>query len=66
MRTLRPAGKLEQLTHAIYRYLWNILGLCEMCWKNIGEMPTDDGHKVISVERRTGMSMGLDFLCIWR
>ena len=46
MRTLRPAGKLEQLTHAMSRYHWNILGFCEMRWKNFGEMSTDDGHKV--------------------
>ena len=30
--TLRPAGKLEQLTHAMSRYHWNIVGLCEMHW----------------------------------
>ena len=59
MRTLWPAGKLEQLTHAMSRYHWNILGLCEMRWKNFGEMSTDDGHK----EKRANMSMGLDFLC---
>ena len=28
------------------RYYWNIVGLCEMRWKNFGEMSTDDGHKV--------------------
>ena len=46
MRALRPAGELEQLTHAMSRYHWNIVGLCEMRWKNFGETPTDDGHKV--------------------
>ena len=46
MRTLRPAGKLEQLTHAMGRYHWNIVGLCEMRWKNFGDMSTDDRHKV--------------------
>ena len=30
VRTLREAGKLEELTHWMTRYLWNILGLCEM------------------------------------
>ena len=64
MRTLRPAGKLEQLTHAMSRYHWNIVGLCEMRWKNLGEMSTDDGHKVyFLVEKMANMSMGLDFLC---
>ena len=47
MRTLRPAGKLEQLMHAVGRYHWNIVRLCEiMRWKNFGEMSTDDGPKV--------------------
>ena len=38
--------QLQQLTHAMSRYHWNIVGLCEMRWKNFGEMSTDDGHKV--------------------
>ena len=46
MRTLKPAEKLERLTHAMSRYLWNIVGLCEMRWKTFGEMSTDYGHKV--------------------
>ena len=46
VRTIPPAGKLKQLTHAMGRYRWNIAGLCEMHWKNFGEMSTDDGHKV--------------------
>ena len=28
------------------RYRWNILGLCEMRWKNVGETTTEEGHKV--------------------
>ena len=46
MRTLRPAGNLKQLTYAMSRSHWNIVGLCEMRWKSFGEMSTDDGHKV--------------------
>ena len=46
VRTLRPAEKLVQLTHAISRYHWNIVGLCKMRWKNFVEMSSDDGHKV--------------------
>ena len=30
LRTLRPAGKLEELTDAMDRYHLNIVGLCEM------------------------------------
>ena len=46
VRTLTPAWKLEQLTHAMGRYHWNMVWLCEMRWKNFGEMSTDDGHEV--------------------
>ena len=44
--TLRPAGKLEQLTYAMGRHHWDVVEFCEMRWKNFGEMSTDDGHKV--------------------
>ena len=46
MNTNRLAGELER-TRAISRYGWNIVGLCEMRWKNFGEMSTDYGPKVI-------------------
>ena len=45
-RTLRPAGKLEELTHKMDGYRWNILGLCLMRWKNFGEISSDEKHKV--------------------
>ena len=45
-RTLRAAGKLQELTHEMDRYRWNILGLCEMKWKNFGETTTEEEHKV--------------------
>ena len=44
-RTLKAAGKLQELTHEIDRYRWNILGLCEMRWKSFGKTTTDE-HKV--------------------
>ena len=62
MRTLRPAGKLEQLTHAMSRYHWNIVGLCEMRWKNFGKMSTDDGHKVFFSGEEGKHEYGVRFL----
>ena len=62
MRTLRPAGKLEQLTHAMSRYHWNIVGLCEIRWKNFGEMSTDDGHKVYFSGEEDKHEYGVGFL----
>ena len=64
VRTLRPAGKLEQLTPAMSRYHWNIVGPCETRWKKTlvrCQQVTDT--RFISVEKRANMSMGLDFLC---
>ena len=62
MRTLRPAGKLEQLTHAMSGYHWNTVGLCEMRWKNFGEMSTDDGHKVYFSGEEGKHEYGVGFL----
>ena len=62
VRTLRPAGKLEQLTHAMSRYHWNIVGLCEMRWKNFGEMSTDYGHKVYISREEDRHEYGVGFL----
>ena len=62
MRILRPAGKLEQLTHAMNRYHWNIVGLCEMRWKNFGEVSTDDGHKIYFSGEEDRHEYGVGFL----
>ena len=36
-RTIRAAGKLQELTLEMDRYRWNIPRLFEMRWKNFGE-----------------------------
>ena len=46
VRSLRAAGKVEELTHEMKRYRWNILGLCKVPWKNFGETSTPQGHKL--------------------
>ena len=46
VRSPRAAGKVEELTHEMKRYQWNILGLCEVRWKNFGETYTPEGHKL--------------------
>ena len=45
-RTLRAAGKLQAPTQEMDGYRWNILGLCEMRWKNFGETTTEEGYNV--------------------
>ena len=62
VRTLRPAEKLEQLTHARSRYHLNIVGLCQMRWKNFGEMSTDDRHKVYFSGEEGKLEYGVGFL----
>nr|XP_027211959.1 craniofacial development protein 2-like [Penaeus vannamei] len=34
------------LKHEMNRYRWNILGLYEVRWKNIGEISTQEGHRL--------------------
>ena len=61
-RTLRAAGKLQELTHEMDRYRWNILGLCEMRWKNFGETTTEEGHKVFLSGKEDKHEHGVGFL----
>ena len=62
VRTLRLDEKLEQLAHAMGRYNWNKVGICEMrLKKKIGEMP-EDGHKVYFIEEDDRHEYGAGFL----
>ena len=61
-RTLRAAGKLQELTHEMDRYIWNIFGLCEMRWKNFGETTTKEGHKVFLSGKEDKNEHGVGFL----
>ena len=61
-RTLRAAGKLQELTHEMDRYRWNILGLCEMRWKYSGETTTEEGHKVFFSGKEDKHEHGTGFL----
>ena len=63
-RTPRAAGKLQELKHEMDRYRWNILGLCEMRWKNFGETATEEGHKGFfsgKEDINTSMALGVLF-----
>ena len=62
VRSLRAAGKVEELTHEMKRYQWNILGLCEVRWKNFGETSTPEGHKLIFSGREDRHEHGAEFL----
>ena len=60
-RILRAAGKLQELTHEMDRYRWNILGLCEMRWENFGETTTEEGHTVFSGGKEDKHEHGVGF-----
>ena len=62
VRSLRAAGKVEELTHEMKRYRWNILGLCEVRWKNFGETSTPEGHKLFFIGREDRHEHGVGFL----
>ena len=57
-----PALKPEELIHAMVRYRSNILGLCEMGWKNFSEMSSDDVHKVYFSGEDDRQEFGVGFL----
>ena len=56
--------KFQELTLTMNKYHWNILGPCEIRWKNLSEMSTDVRQKVyfIGEEDRDiyGMSWHVD------
>ena len=59
---LGAAGKLQGLTYEVDRCRENILGLCEMRWKNFGETTTEEGHKVFFSEKEDKHEHGVVFL----
>ena len=60
--TLRAVGKLQELTHKMDRYRWNILGLCKVRWKNFGETTTEEGHNVLFSGKEDKHEHGVGFL----
>ena len=61
-KTLRMAGKLEELSYEMSRYRWNILGLYEVRWKNFGEISTKEGHKLHFSRKEDKHEQGVGFL----
>ena len=61
-RSLRTAGTVEELTHEMKRYRWNILKLYEVRWKNLRETSTTEGHKLFFSCREDRHEHGVGFL----
>ena len=62
VRTLKDEGKIHELVYEMERYQWNLLGLCEMRWKGIGETTTEEGHKVYYSGKQNSHAEGVGFL----
>ena len=62
VRTLHQCGKVKELEHALSRYHWDILGLCEVRWKGFGETTTEEGHKLWYSGDETKHQQGVAFL----
>ena len=62
VRTLAQAGKLDELTHELKRYSWQVVGLCETRWKNLGEHLTKEGHKLYYSGELDKHARGVGFL----
>ena len=59
---MRMAGKLEELSYEMSRYHWNVLGLCEVQWKNFGETSIEEGHKLYFRGKEDKHNQGIGFL----
>ena len=62
MRSLSIIGKLKELCHEMERYRWNILGMGEVRWPGVGEIFTDEGHKVWYIGEEKKREKGVAFL----
>ena len=58
----KSCREIQELTHEMDRYRWNILGLCEMRWKNFGETTTVEGHQVFFSGKENKHEHGVGFL----
>lgn len=62
VRTLKDEGKIHELIHEMNRSRWNLLGICKMCWKSIGETTTVEGHKVYYSGKKDLHTEGMGYL----
>ena len=62
VRTLKPSGKLEELTHEMRRCRWSVHGCCEVRWNTFGETTTQDGHKLYYSGKEDRHENGIGFL----
>ena len=62
VRTLRAAGKVEELLHEMARYKWSILGMCEMRWQSLEKSQQMGLHRVYFTGKEDKHEQGVGFL----
>ena len=62
VETLWRDGRLEELCHELERYKWNVIGLSEVRRKALGEISSDEGHKLYYCGRDDRHVHGVGFL----
>ena len=62
VRSLSDIRKVEVLANELKTIQWNIVGIAEMRWLGIGEMTTDDDHKVWYSGDDTKRMLGVGFI----
>ena len=46
VRFLHARGKVQEVTHELKRYPWDILGVAEVRWTGFAETTTDEGQRI--------------------
>ena len=62
----KSCRKLQELTHEMNRYSWNILGLCEMRWKSIDKTTTENQMTALRFQTGGRQQTSLASLRRWR
>ena len=62
--TLYACGKIQELTHKLKHYHWDIIGLPEVRWTGSGETPAEDGHKIWLSGEEKKHQHGMAFIVI--
>ena len=62
VETLWRDGRLEELCHELESYKWNVIGLSEVRRKALGEISSDEGHKLYYCGRDDRHVHGVGFL----
>lgn len=63
--TLYACSRVQELTHELERFKWDIIGLYEVRWTGFGEITTEDVHKIWFSREDKRHQYGAAFI-IWK